>query len=698
MVPPLSAAMRNGGPGREHRDMFRLITQAALRRPVLVILFWVAVVGLGAGFGGGVFAKLTAQVATVPGSENERALELRAAAAGSQGAHLTVVVTGGADAAAALEQARAMPGVAQIAAPMPSADGRATLADITLTPAATEAQAGAVARHVRAAAPGRITVAGGSLTDTEFGMQAQSDVQRAEIITLPVVLVLLVVVFGGLVAGLMPLIVAVAGTGATFGILYLGSLVTDISVYAIQVATMLSMGLAVDYGLLLISRYRTELAATGDRDEALRRAVAKAGRTIGVTGLTVAASLLGLTVFPDAFLRSMGLAGAGVVAVDMLAVLTLLPAVLRLAGRRIQPARAASGTGVFARLARAVQRRPLLVTVVTAAGVLLLAVPSLHLRLANSDARALPASTETRKQFDALAAHFPDLVGPDAIAAVVRSPAGAPATADFAARMRAVPGVSTVEIVPVSAAVSVVRAVPVHQPWTAAGRATLQAVRDLPAPFEVLVAGEAARLVDYRAMLTRYGPWAALVVLVATFALLAAFTRSVLLPVKAVLTSLLSIAAAFGTIVWVFQDGHLARWFGTVRLDAVDLTVPVLVAAIAFGLSVDYEVFLLARIRERYLQTGDAREAVAVGLQQSGRIVTSAALLLVVVFAGFLLGGFAPIKEIGLGLVVAIVLDATVVRMLLVPASMTLLGRANWWPSRPPVRPSTVDRELVPAG
>jgi RND superfamily putative drug exporter len=242
-------------------------------------------------------------------------------------------------------------------------------------------------------------------------------------------------------------------------------------------------------------------------------AVARAGRTISVTGLTVAASLLGLTVFPDAFLRSMGLAGAGVVVVDMLAVLTLLPAVLRLAGRRIKPAPAPSRAGLFARLAVAVQRRPLLTTVVTAAAVLVLAIPSVHLRLANSDARALPTSTETRRQYDALAAHFPQLVGPDVIAAVVRSPAAAPETAAFAERVRAVPGVTGIEVVPVSDAVSIVRATPAHQPWTAAGRATLQAVRDVPAPFEVLVAGDAARLVDYRKMLVDYGPWAALVVL-----------------------------------------------------------------------------------------------------------------------------------------------------------------------------------------
>jgi RND superfamily putative drug exporter len=569
------------------------------------------------------------------------------------------------------------------------------LFDVTLAPEASDEQADAFAAKVRGVDRDRVTVAGGPLTDSDFNTQAQSDVQRAELFTMPVVLVLLIVIFGGILAGLMPLMVAVAGIGATFGILYLGSFVTDISVYAIQVATMLSMGLAVDYGLLLISRYRAELVGADDRAAALGRAVQRAGRTIAVTGLTVAASLLGLTVFPDAFLRSMGLAGAGVVLVNMLAVLTLLPAVLSLAGGRIKPATARTDAGVFARLALAVQRRPLLTTLVTAAAVLALAVPALHLRLANSDARALPASTETRRQYDALAAHFPELTGPDVIAAVVRSPADAPQTAAFAERVRAVPGVSGVEVVPVSDTVSVVRATPRFQPWTAQGRTALQAVRDVPAPFEVLVAGDAARLVDYRAMLAEYGPWAALVVLVATLALLAVFTRSALLPVKAVLTSVLSIGGALGVVVTVFQDGHLARWFGAERLDAVDLTVPVLVAAIAFGLSIDYEVFLLARIRERYLETGDARRAVAVGLQQTGRIVTSAALLLVVVFAGFLVGGFAPIKEIGVGLVVAVVLDATVVRMLLVPATMTLLGRANWWPSRAPVRQPVTERELV---
>ncbi|MET7424713.1 MMPL family transporter [Dactylosporangium sp. NPDC005555] len=653
--------------------MFRMLTALALRRPVMVIVFWVAVVGVGFGVGGGVFMKLTAQVATVPGSETERALELRKDAAGPRPAQLTVVATGGVDLTAALTDVRGIAGVSDVGEPMPAADGSAVLLQVAVKDAATAEK---VATRLRAVDSKQVTVTGGPLTDAEFATQAQSDVQRAELFTLPVVLVLLVIVFGGLLAGAMPLLVAVAGIGGTFGLLYALSFATDVSVYAIQVATMLSVGLAVDYGLLLISRFRTERAGTGDVAAALAAAVDKAGRTIAVTGLTVAASLLGLAVFPDAFLRSMGLAGTGVVLVNMFAVLTLLPAVLALVGKRVRPAAARTGDGVFGRLAAAVQRRPLLTTVLTGAALLALAVPALDMRLGNSDARALPASTQTRQQYDQFAAHFPELIGPDDIIAVVRASATDTATLQFADRVRAVPGVSAVRVEPVSAAVAMVRATPVHRPETEQGRATVNAVRAVAAPFEVLVTGDAARLVDYRGMLADYGPIAALVVVAATIALLAAFTRSVLLPLKAVVTSVLSIGAALGAVTLVFQERG--------DLGMIDLTVPVLVAAIAFGLSVDYEVFLLARIREHRLTGADSRRSVAVGLQQTGRIVTSAALLLVVVFAGFLLGGFAPIREIGLGLVVAIVLDATVVRMLFVPATMTLLGRAAWWPGRVP--------------
>jgi RND superfamily putative drug exporter len=229
----------------------------------------------------------------------------------------------------------------------------------------------------------------------------------------------------------------------------------------------------------------------------------------------------------------------------------------------------------------------------------------------------------------------------------------------------------------------VLNAKPSAPPEDAAARDTVAAVRAMETPFPVEVTGDAARLVDYRGMLAERLPWAIALVLVGTLVLLFAFTGSVVLPIKAVLTNLLSIGAALGIVVWVFQEGHFAGLFGTDGLGYVHLSVPILVGAIAFGLSVDYEVFLLSRIREHWLAHGDAREAVAVGLQRTGGIVTAAALVIAVVFAGFISGGFAPIKAVGLGLVLAIVLDATVVRMLLVPATMTLLGRRNWWLPRP---------------
>jgi putative drug exporter of the RND superfamily len=639
----------------------RTVTEAAIRRPKLVLLLWIAVVIVGYGVGTGVFAKLTSEVGRVPGSQSQRAATLINAAGPERGDHLTAVVSGhpaGLD--QALADVRALPGVDTVADPVPSPDGQATLYDITLKP---HAKAHPVADRLKVVGA---VVSGGPLTDGDFGTQAQKDVQRAETLTLPIVLILLVIVFGGLLAGALPLIVAIVSVGATFGLLYGFSFATPVSVYSIQVATMLSIGLAVDYGLLIISRFR-EALVDRDRPGALRTAMATAGRTVLFTGVTVAISLAGLTVFPDPFLRSMGIAGAGVVVVDLLAALTLLPALLTLWGKRIPPAKARTGGGVFARLAHAVQKRAGLTLVITAGVLVVLVAPALHLRLSQSDARALPPSTSTRQLYDVLAAHYPNETGPDPIYVVV--PSGPAPTSSIKAlpgvrdvRPRDTPGLTVLTVWPVDAA--------------AAGP-LVEAIRALPGGLEVT--GTEAYLVDYKGMLRTYGPWAALVVVLGTLVLLFLFTGSVLLPVKAVVTSALSLGAAYGAVVWAFQDGHLAHLFGTQRTDGIDLTIPVLVAAIAFGLSVDYEVFLLSRIRERWLGGASNEHAVAEGLQRTGRIVTSAALLLVIVFAGFMIGGFVPIKELGLGLVLAVALDATLVRMLLVPATMTLARSYNWW-------------------
>ncbi|GAA2113822.1 MMPL family transporter [Actinomadura alba] len=673
--------------------MIRTISGFAARRPFVVIVAWLTIVGVGFGIGGGVFDRLVPDVGTVPGSESGRAAD-RLADAAPRPETLTAVVAGrpATDPAlwqsvtAAIEKTRAVPGVAEVSEPLPSAKtGNALLVEVTLAPGdGQEAAAEGAAERLRGIDAGTVAIGGGPLSDTEFDEQAQKDVARAEMISMPVVLVLLLVVFGGLLAAGLPLLVAVVGIGSTFGVLYAFSSVTDISVYVIQVTTMLAIGLAVDYALLVVNRFREERATAPDVSAAVARTAATAGRTVMFSGLTVAVALAGLTVFPDPFLRSMGLAGSAVVLVDMVAALTLLPALLTEFGHRISPAKRRAGGGMFARVAHIVQRRPVVTLVVTAGAMVALAAPVLGLHISEGDPRMLPGSTSTRQMWDELTVHFPDQARWSGdIQVLADTAANDPELGRLREAIAAVPGVTEVKVEEFGPELTALHATPRGAADGAEARAAVTAIRDLPAPFGVEVTGDSAQLVDYRAMLAERLPLAVALVVFGTLILLFAFTGSVLLPIKAILTNLLSIGAALGVVVWVFQEGHLAGLLGTEGLGYVHLTVPVLIGAIAFGLSVDYEVFLLSRIRERWLAGAGSRASVAEGLQHTGRIVTAAAAMIAVVFAGFVFGGFVPIKAIGFGLALAILLDATIVRMLLVPATMTLLGRGNWWLPRP---------------
>jgi RND superfamily putative drug exporter len=668
--------------------MIRTMSGFAIRRPLVVVALWIAVVAAGFAVGTGVFDRLVPETGTVPGSQSQHAAQrLEGTAAGAE--RLTAVISGRpasdppllASVSAAIAEIRAMPGIDAVSEPLPSTTtGQALLVTVTLAAGhGKEEVADAAAGRLRRVDAPSVVVAGGPLSDAEFEGQAQQDVAQAEMISMPVVLILLFLVFGGLLAAGLPLLIGLVGVAGTFGVLYAFSTVSEVSVYSIQLTTMLAVGLAVDYALLMVSRFREERRTAPDVPAAVAATAATAGRTVMFSGLTVAVALAGLVVFPDTFLRSMGLAGAAVVLVDMLAALTLLPALLALLGRRISPAKSHTRGGVFAAVARAVQRRPLVTLVVTSGAMLLLAAPVVGLRISDGDARMLPASTQTRQMWDQLTTHFPGQAGPGDIRVLADTNTGDPALRQLQDKIAALPGVARVTMEPAGPALTVLNAKPNAAPQDAAARDTVAAIRAMPTPFHIEVTGDAARLVDYRAMLAERLPWAIGLVAVATALLLFAFTGSILLPIKAMATNLLSIGAALGIVVWVFQDGHFAGLLGTDGLGYVHLTVPVLVGAIAFGLSMDYEVFLLSRIREEWQASGDARGAVAAGLQRTGGIITAAALVLAVVFAGFIVGGFAPIKAVGLGLVLAIALDATIVRMLLVPATMTLLGRYNWW-------------------
>jgi putative drug exporter of the RND superfamily len=682
--------------------MLARIARFSLRHRRLVAAAWAVLFVAGIALGSGVFERLDPDVGDVAGTESARAAA-RLHALDPGGESIAAVADGidprdpavAASLRATAGRLRAIPGVAEVADPVTTevpelvaADGRAVLVAVEIAPGLGEdrfdrAVEAAAAELRRLDAP-RILVGGGPLQDWEFEDQVGADLARAELVSMPVVMVLLLVVFGGIVAAGLPVLVALVGVAGTLLALLGISSVTEVSVYSVNVVTMLGLGLAVDYALLLVSRFREE-RATHDLPAAVEAAAATAGRTVVFSGLTVAASLAGLLVFADPFLRSMAYGGGAVVLIDMLAAITLLPALLGMWGRRIRPARRRqTGTGVFASVSRLVQRRALLIVVAVAVPLAVAATPFLHAHYQQPDASFLPDGAESRELFETLQTRFAPAIWVEPVVVVADAGADQAGLAAYAGRLAGLEGVQAVgEPRPLAGGVQVLEVLPEGSGTDAAAARLVGVVRSVPAPFGVQVTGDAADLTDYQATIRERLPLAVGLVVLATFVLLFLFTGSVVVPVKAIVMNVLSLGASFGALVWVFQDGHLAWLLGAEGSGALDPTVPVLTFAITFGLSMDYEVFLLSRIKEAWDETGDNDLAVALGLQRSGRIVTSAALLLVVVYAGFMAAGMLTIKQIGLGTVLAVLLDASVVRMLLVPATMKLMGRWNWWAPGP---------------
>ena len=682
--------------------MLARIARFSLRHRRLVAAAWVVLFAAGIALGSGVFERLDPDVGDVAGTESALA-EARLDALDPGGESIAAVADGidprdpaaTASLRATAGRLRAIPGVAEVADPVTTpvpelvaADGRAVLVAVELAPGLgddrfDQAVEAAEAELRRLDAP-RVLVGGGPLQDREFEDQVGSDLARAELLSMPVVLVLLLVIFGGIVAAGLPVLVALVGVAGTLLALLGISSVTEVSVYSVNVVTMLGLGLAVDYALLLVSRFREE-RATRDLPAAVEAAAATAGRTVVFSGLTVAASLAGLLVFADPFLRSMAYGGGAVVLIDMLAAVTLLPALLGMWGHRIRPAPPrAPSTGLFASVSRVVQRRALLIVVAVAVPLVVAATPFLHARYQQPDAGFLPEGAESRELVETLQARFAPAVWVEPLVVVADAGADQAALDAYARTVAGLEGVRAVgEPRALDGGVHVLEVLPEGSGTDAAASRLVGDVRSVAAPFAVQVTGDAAELADYQATIRDRPPLAVALVVLATFVLLFLFTGSVVVPVKAIVMNVLSLGATFGALVWVFQDGHLAGLLGAEGSGALDPTVPVLTFAITFGLSMDYEVFLLSRIKEAWDETGDNDQAVALGLQRSGRIVTSAALLLVVVYAGFMAAGMLTIKQIGLGTVLAVLLDATVVRMLLVPATMKLMGRWNWWAPGP---------------
>ena len=568
-----------------------------------------------------------------------------------------------------------------------SHDRHATYAAIRLTGADLQARLKTYDRiRDDLAAPGLRSRSGGTVAvNADLNEQVASGLARAEMISTPILLILLVVIFGSLVSALLPLAIGGVAILGAFTALRLLTLTTDVSTFAINIVTMLGLGLAIDYALFIVTRYREELRHTTSEREALARTMATAGRTVAFSGITVAIALGGLLFFPQMFLRSMGLGGMAVVLVDMLAALTILPALLALLGRRVDSlrlvrrrVRTANDTGAWHRLARSVMRRPVAYMVGSVVVLLVLGAPFLGIRFGGVDARALPPGADSRAVSAALDHDFPhSSLSP--IDVVLTGSASRPAVDAYVGRLRGLPGVATADLAGTGRDTTLVAVRTPADPQSGSARDLVKRIRALPAPERVYVGGQTAELTDLLGSIGRALPRTALFVGLVTFALLFAALGSIVLPLKALVMNVLSLSAAFGVMVWVFQEGHLSGLLGFTSTGTVEASQPVLILAVAFGLSMDYELFLLSRIREEWTRTGDNSAAVATGLQRTGAIITNAALLLSVVIGAFATSGITFIKLIGVGLVTAVVVDATVVRALLVPATIRLLGRANWW-------------------
>ncbi|MFK0048008.1 MMPL family transporter [Streptomyces sp. NPDC090741] len=553
--------------------------------------------------------------------------------------------------------------------------------------------------------PVKVSLGGPVAVQREVTTTIQEDLLRAEVIALPVTLVLLVIVFGSAVAALLPLgvgIVAILGTNAVLRGL---TEFTDVSVFAQNLTTALGLGLAIDYALFIVRRFREELAAGRDPVAAVGATLRTAGRTVLFSALTVAVSLSAMLFFPMYFLRSFAYAGVAVVLLAAAAALVLLPAALVLLGERVNSLdlrrlwrrkRPGAGTGTpgadagaesgrgWARTTALVMRRAPVFAIATTAGLLLLGLPFLGVKFGTVDDRQLPETAASHLVQQQIRDGFPGSPG----AGLTVLTEGAAGPADLAAyrdRLAALPGVRVDGPVssgsrPGYAYISVVTD---GEPVGRQAQDLVGEVRKVDAPFDTAVTGQAAVLVDAQKAIAEKLPAALALVVLATLLLVFLLTGSVLIPVQAVLLNALSLTAMFGAVVWVFQDGHLSGPLSFTSTGDIETTLPVLMFCIAFGLSMDYGVFLISRIKEEYERTGDHEGAVRTGLVRTGGLITAAAVILAVVMVAIGSSRVTNTKMLGLGIALAVLMDALVVRSLLVPAVMKLTGRATWWAPGP---------------
>ena len=700
----------------------RLARVVVRRRKLILVAALLAVIVSGV-VGGGVAKDLSSGGFDDPNSESYKADQLLTNKFGGGQPNFVLLVTAAAgtvdspDAAAAGRNITARlsqePGVSAAlsywslgsAPPLRSTDGRQAL-----VLARIDGDEDTVNERVEILAPkyaatsGAVTVGVGGFAEVfrEVGETIEKDLAKAEGIALPITMLLLILVFGSVVAAGLPLGIGIVAIVGTMLVLRVVASFTTVSIFSLNLTTSMGLGLAIDYSLFVVSRFREELRAGREPHAAVIRTVETAGKTVAFSALTVAASLAALLVFPLAFLRSFAYAGIAVVLLAGVAAVVLLPALLAVLGHRIDslvifrrhPKEV--GEGFWHKAALVVMRRPLPIATGVVLLLLMLGGPFLNVSFGLPDDRVLPESAPGRQVSDQIRANFSSNEA-NALSVVAVGAKGAD-MGDYAGRLSNLDGVARVDAAtgsyvdgrlvlpptPLHARFSAsagtfLSVVPTVEPFSAAGEKLVKDIRATDAPFDVQTTGGAAQLVDSKESLFSKLPIAGLIIAVITFVVLFLLFGSLLVPAKAVVLNLLSLTATFGAMVWIFQDGHGSGFLDFTPTGMIDTTTPILMFCVAFGLSMDYEVFLLSRIKEEHDKGADTETSVAVGLERTGRIVTAAAALLAVVFIATATSDVTFIKLFGVGLTMAVLMDATLIRAALVPAFMRLAGNANWW-------------------
>ena len=691
--------------------MFNALASLAQRRGRRVVILAAVLFVVAGALGGGVASKLAPYGADDPATESVKA-QNRLEDDGYRQASVIVLVQntspttpagkrriGGLEA-----QLRGNPDVQSVASYLDtrspdfvSHDAKSTYIAVSLKATDDKAQqdaAKAIADDLDGQ-PG-VSVGGIALAQEQVNKQVEKDLRMAEMLAFPLLFLLSLLFFRSAVAALLPLLIGGLAIVGTFLLLRLANEVVDVSIFAINLTTGLGLGLAIDYSLFVVSRYREEIAKHGPGMEAMRRTMNTAGRTVLFSSITVAVALASLLVFPQRFLYSMGLGGSMVALLASAIALTVLPAVLALLGERVNalsPAflqrraeRDATSTesGFWYRLSRFVMRRPIGVATATAALLIVLGIPFYSLKFTSVDAQVLPESASARQVDNVMRAEYPPFrdtphqllvehATPGSLAAIGREVSGVDGIAEVQPPVRLGNGDAVIQAYSSSSYIS------------SQSRDAVKAIRDLPVPAgsQLLVGGAAAHFVDLQHSLETHAPIALAIVIVTTLVVLFLMTGSVVLPVKQLLMNALNLSATFGILVFIFQDGRLESLLDYKSQGALEQTMPILLFAVVFGLSTDYGVFLLSRIKEARDAGASDSECVAIGLERTGRIVTAAALLFAVAMGAFATSEIIFIKENGVGTALAVLIDASIIRALLVPSLMELLGKWNWWAPAP---------------